>query len=149
MAELNISQTEADILIAMEKIRADLDVYEYPGLGGKVIIPLLSRDQKIDFLLDIERGRINLLKGKYQNRTHRAIILVRIDFGGAPHRNPDGEEITCPHLHLYREGFGDKWAFQIPISKFPNINDPWDCLFDFMKYCNITEQPTILSGLFR
>ena len=147
MTELNISQTVADEMIAMEKIRADEEVYDYPGFGGKVIIPLVSRDQRVDFLLDIERGRINLAKGKYQNRVHIAIILVRLDFSGASHRNPDDEEIPSPHLHIYREGFGDKWAFPVPTDKFPHINDPWKCLFDFMSYCNITETPAILSGL--
>jgi hypothetical protein len=36
------------------------------------------------------------------------VVLVRLDLGGAPHRNPFDEEIGVPHLHLYREGFGDK-----------------------------------------
>ncbi|MFW9280162.1 DUF6978 family protein [Glaesserella parasuis] len=26
--------------------------------------------------------------------------MVRLDIEGPPHRNPDGEEIICPHIHL-------------------------------------------------
>ena len=71
-------------------------------------------DGREEFLLDIRRARIDLAKGTYQNRGREVVILARLDFGGAPHRNPDGEEIGSPHIHLYREGFGDKWAFPIP-----------------------------------
>ena len=148
MADVVIIQAEADALIAMEKMKADDETYEYPGFGGKVIIPLVSRDQREDFMLDIERSRINLLKGKYQNRVRSAIILVRLDFGGSPHRNPDDSEIGCPHLHLYREGYGDRWAFPITSGEFPHITDIWECLFDLMRYCNITEPPRINRGLF-
>jgi hypothetical protein len=35
---------------------------------------------------------------------------MRLDLDGPPHRNPDDEEIPWPHLHVYREGYGDKWA---------------------------------------
>lgn len=148
MAELLISQAEADELIAMEKVRTDDEMYEYPGFGGKVIIPLVSRDQREDFMLDIERSRINLLKGKYQNRVRSAIILVRLDSGGSPHRNPDDSEIGCPHLHLYREGYGDKWAFPSSPGDFPHITDIWGSLFDFMRYCNIVKPPNIDRSLF-
>ena len=74
-------------------------------------------------------------------------VLVRLDFGGAPHRNPDGKEILSPHLHIYREGFGDKWAFEIPTDKFSHIEDPWETLQDFMQYCNIIDPPNIQRGI--
>ena len=75
-------------------------------------------------------------------------ILARLDFGGATHRNPDGEEIGSPHLHLYREGFGDKWAFPVPSDSFADLEDPWRTLEDFMQFCNIIEPPVIRRGLF-
>lgn len=149
MSELVIPQAEADKLIQMEKVKADDEDYDYPGLGGKLIIPLTSRDGRESFLLDIERGRINLLKGKYQNRVNQAIVLLRLDFGGSPHRNPDDTEVPCPHLHIYREGEGDKWAIPIYEDTFPNLANAWDLLGDFMSYCHITEPPKINSGLFR
>jgi hypothetical protein len=80
-------------------------------------------DKREHFHLDVSRGRIDLLKGKYQNRSRQAIILVRLDFGGKPHRNPDDEEIACPHLHVYREGYGDKWAMPVPPDRFPDVTD--------------------------
>jgi hypothetical protein len=148
MADINLIQADADALIAMEKHRVNEQQNEYPSFGGSVIIPLVSADRRENFLLDISRGRIDLLKGKYQNRARQIVVLSRLDFGGPPHRNPDGEEIPSPHLHVYREGFGDKWALPAPTDKFPNLNDPWHTLGDFMRYCNITKPPIIRKGLF-
>ena len=98
-------------------------------------------------MLDLSRGRIELSRNKFQNRARKTEILVRLDIGGAPHRNPDGEEVPCPHLHLYKEGCGDKWAYAVPES-FINLKDISQTLEDFMKYCNIVEPPNINRGLF-
>jgi len=132
----------------MEKYRIDGRRYSFPDLGGNLSIPLHSVDRREHFLLDISRGRIDLRKGKYQNRARQVIVLVRLDFGGAPHRNPDDEEIPCPHLHVYREGYGHKWAVPLPNPHFANVDDRWQMLEDFMRYCNITRPPLIERGLF-
>ncbi len=99
-------------------------------------------------MLDINRGRINLDKVTYQNRARQVFPLVRLDLNGPPHRNPDGEEVACPHLHLYQEGFMDKWAFPVPTRSFRSLADLWQTLRDFMRYCNIVESPNIQRGLF-
>lgn len=147
MAEINLTQAEADALIAKEKRKIDEESWNYPGLGGSISIPLESLDKRENFLLDISRGKIDL-KGTYQNRSRQVIVLVRLDFGGQPHRNPDDEEIPSPHLHIYREGYGDKWAIPIPADRFPNISNLWQTLDDFMKFCNIIEPPSIEGELF-
>lgn len=148
MTEINLTQSEANALISMEKIRVDDQSYDYPGLGGRITVPITSRNKREYFVLDVSRGRIDLLKGSYHNRAKQIVILVRLDFGGQPHRNPDGQEIPSPHLHVYREGYGDKWAVPILTQDFTNIADLWQSLMDFMKYCNITELPNIQRGLF-
>ena len=99
-------------------------------------------------MLDVSRGRIDLTKGTYQNRSRQVIVLVRLDFGGQPHCNPDGQEIPLHHLHIYREGYGDKWAVPVLADQFSNISDLWQTLQDFMIFCNITEPPFIKRGLF-
>jgi hypothetical protein len=148
MADINLTQAEADALIAMEKHRLDDIRWDYPGLGGSISVPLVSPDKRENFLLDVSRGRIDLLKGTYQNRSRQVVVLVRLDFGGQPHRNPDDQEIQSPHLHVYREGYGDKWAVPVPPDRFPDTSDLWQLLQDFMRFCNITEPPFIEKGLF-
>jgi hypothetical protein len=49
--------------------------------------------------------------------------------------------MPCPHLHLYREGYADKWAFPVPGASFSNLADLWVTLDDFMRYCNVTKTP--------
>ncbi len=126
MADINLTQAEADALIAMEKQRIDDARWDYPGLGGSISIPLISQDKRENFLLDVSRGRIDLLKVTYQNRSRQVVVLVRLDFGGQPHRNPDDQEIPSPHLHVYREGYGDKWAIPVPPERFPDILDSYN-----------------------
>ena len=145
--EINLSQAEANQLLAMEKHSATEEVFDYPYHGGSIQVPLQSPDKREQFILDVSRSQLNLSKGTYQNRSRNIIILARLDFGGQPHRNPDDSEVASPHLHLYREGFGDRWAFPIPPD-FGHPGDPWDTLLDFMKYCNITMPPVINRGLF-
>ncbi|WP_416799480.1 DUF6978 family protein [Ciceribacter azotifigens] len=148
MTELIISQEEANRLIALKKRAENGDTYTFPDLGGSVNIPIISNDYKENFFLDVARGRINLVKGTNQIRSHQVVVLLRLDFNGPPHRNPDGEEIPCPHIHIYKEGFGDKWAYPAPADIFANINDGFQTLYDFMKYCNIEYFPNIRRGLF-
>lgn len=148
MTDINLSQNEANRLLQLPKRKLDNQKWDYPSFGGKISIPLTSDDKHEEFILDISKGRIDLLRGKHQNRARQVIILARIDFGGPPHRNPDGMEIPCPHIHLYKEGFGDKWAYPIPANKFPNIDDPSLTIDDFMDYCNIVEKPIIQMGLY-
>lgn len=148
MADMDLTQAEADALIAMPKVKVNDDAWDYPGAGGSLSIPLASQDKREQFLLDISRARIDLKKGKYQNRARQIVVLVRLDFGGSLHRNPDGQEIPCPHLHLYREGSGDKWAFAVPAANFLKIDDYWQTLKDFMTFCNVVEPPALNQGLF-
>jgi hypothetical protein len=148
MGDSWLLQSEADALLILPKVRVDDTEHEYPGLGGKLQIELNSRDKREHFLLNISRGRIEIRRGTYQTRARGTVILARLDFGGAPHRNPDGVEIGTPHLHLYREGYGDKWAFAVPTESFPNTDDRWQTLHDFMRYCQVEEPPRIVRGLF-
>lgn len=148
MADMNLTQAEADALIAMEKHRTNEDRSDFPMGGQSLVLPLQSVDRREQFLLDLSRGRIDLLKVKMQNRGRQVAVLVRLDLGGAPHRNPDGEEIPVPHLHVYREGFGDKWATAVPADRFTTTSDVWQTLEDFLRFCKVTQPPHIERGLF-
>lgn len=148
MTETYMSQAEADGLLSMEKHNQENQVWDYPSAGRVISIPLISPDRSKNFLLDISTARIKLAKGTYQNRYSQVIILARLDFNGPPHRNPDDEEIGTPHLHIYREGYGDKFAMELPSDKFSDPQDTWQLLQDFMKFCNITQFPDIQRGLF-
>lgn len=148
MADMHLTQAEADALLAMAKHRSDEERYAFPMGGQSLSIPLRSHDHREHFLLDLHRARINLAKVKFQNRARQVVVLVRLDLGGAPHRNPDDTEVPAPHLHLYREGYGHRWAYPVPAERFRDVADLWRTLEDLMAYCNIVEPPIIERGLF-
>lgn len=149
MADIDISQGEADALMAMEKQCVEEKTnFLFPEPGGRLAIPLVSLDKRENFTLDITRAQIKLTKATFQNRARQAIILMRLDLDGPPHRNPDNQEIPCPHLHVYREGYGDKWAIPAPADRYPNVRDLFATLGAFMQHCNVTEPPLMDKGLF-
>jgi hypothetical protein len=132
----------------MEKYRANASRSDFPLGGDSVSLPLESADRREQLLLDLSRGRIDLRKVKMQTRGRQVVVLVRLDLGGAPHRNPDDAEIPAPHLHLYREGYGDQWAIPLPAEHFRDPGDVWTTFEDFLRYCNITRPPHVERGLF-
>jgi hypothetical protein len=148
MAEINLTQVEADALIAMEKHRVDDKEWNFPSPGTRLEIPLTSQDKRENFILDVTRARVKLTKATYQNRVRQTVILVRLDLDGPPHRNPDDREIPCPHLHVYREGYGDKWAEPVLSTEFPDTTNLFATLEAFMTRCSIVLRPRIQMGLF-
>jgi hypothetical protein len=149
MAEIDLTQDDAEALISMRKIRADDEERVFPLVQPSEVIPIVSEDRRETFLLDIQTGRINLSKVTFQTRGRQVVVLVRLDIAGPPHRNPDGQEVPCPHLHVYREGYGDKWAQHAPIDRFTRLDDSWQTLHDFMSFCSIIVPPVFRKGLFK
>lgn len=143
MAETNITQEEADALLQMEKHRVDDKTWSYADNQGKVRIPLKAPASREEFILSLWRGGIELRKGNYNTLARKVVILARLDYGGAPHTNPDGETIPCPHLHVYKEGAATQWAYPLSQEVFTNQADAWALLDEFMGYCRITDPPRI------
>ena len=139
--DTELSQSEADGLLGMNKFCVNDQLHIFPVHGGAISVGLRSEDDRESFLLDIYCKRI-ALKIKYQTRARANVVLVRLDFG-SPHRNPDGKEVGVPHLHLYREGSGDKWAIDVPPNMLQNPGDDMQVLKDFMSYCQIVQPPNI------
>ncbi len=132
----------------MEKCRVDDKEWLSPPPGNRVAIPLTSLDKRENFMLDVTRAQIKLTKATYQNRARQVIMLMRLDLDGPPHRNPDDQEIPCPHLHMYREGYGDKWATPVPVDRYSNTADLFLTFEAYMRHCNITDPPRVEKGLF-
>ena len=136
---MSLTQKEADRLLRLEKRPSDAHVYKFPASGGKCQVPLISglNKNKEIFTLDVYRGRTNIIKIKYQTRARKIVPLARLDFGGSPHRNPNGEEITTHHLHIYREGYGAKWAYPLSPPDFSINATSQQLLTEFLQFCNI------------
>lgn len=140
-----LTQREADYLLKLEKHYLDAKPVDFPVLGEKINLELVSVDKKEYFRFDIVRGRVEFRKITFQNRAKTTVILARLDIDTKSHRNPDGEEIGSPHIHVYREGYEDKWAYDADSeffrAYFSKTNDYYVLLEEFMKFCNITKPP--------
>ncbi len=147
MGHLDLTQAQADALIAMEEHRASDRDSGFPARGQSISLPLLSSDGREQFLLDLSRRQLDLSKVKMQTRARRVVVLVRLALGGPPHHNPHGQEVGTPHIHWYRAGYGDKWAFPVAANRFRDLTDLHRTLADFLRYCNVTRPPRISMRL--
>lgn len=138
-----LTQAEADHLIQMSKhfVRPPASITIPPG--GDDTYELASIDDRETFLLDVWRGALRLTKLKFQNRVRTAVVLVRLDIDGAPHTNPDGQRLSGTHLHMFKEGYDDRWAYPVDPNSFTLLSDPGATFQDFCAYCNIESPPPV------
>lgn len=148
MAELEISEDEAEELLRMEKISTVVDPVELPDLGGRTDMTFASSDLREEFCISFTRSSIILEKRNHHLRGRKVIGLARLDLDGPGHRNPDGEEIGARHLHIYRKGYGLKYAIEVPQDLFRDLDDSMTTLEDFFRYCHVVKPPTIKKSLF-
>lgn len=143
-----VPQADADALLQIDKLPTDpARIVDFPVPAERIRIPLVSTDRRIEFDLDVNRGRIKLSQCTYHGQSRRLVLLARLDLDGPPHTNPDGTDIPCPHLHLYREGFGDKWAEPIPSGVFSGLTDLLQTLLDFMLFIHVVQMPPIQNRI--
>lgn len=148
---MDIIDQDLEYLRNLEKVKETDERYSFPTNGSQINIPLISKDGREKFFLDLTKASINLSKITAQNRARVVIQLARLNFGGSPHRNPDGEKVGVPHIHLYKEGYGDTWAY--PAKQFIkedtlNSGNFEAILDEFMDFCCIVEKPKIQFSLF-
>ena len=94
MAEINM--TQADALTAMQKRRVNGKLSDFRADGAPVVLPFPSTDQREQFLFDRSHSRIDPRKVKIHSWEWEVAVFAWLDLRGAPHHNPDGEEILIP-----------------------------------------------------
>lgn len=143
-----LTQQEADELMAMPKKPVDVTTIEFPLPDQAKQFAALSKDGRKAFLFDVNRkGKLKLSKCTFQERYAVVEILVRLDIDGPPHVNPDGADVPCPHIHLYKEGFADKWAYPLPTGVFSNTSKLEATFVEFLGYCKVDSIPDTLMAL--
>lgn len=149
---MNISEEEAVRLIAEKKKyhkkdKDDFDILVNNAQKGKAKYTFMSDDERDEFCITFERKGIQLDKRSKCLVGSKTIPLLRLDLG-KPHRNPDGEDVGENHIHIYKEGFDDKWAYPIDVKDFTHLDDVVQTFYDFLRYCNAEDFPKIQKGLF-
>lgn len=152
-----LTQAEADDLLAMAKVFVDAEPIEFsvaqPMSYERV---LRSMDRREEFALNVERGGRTRARLKYQTRARRVFILARLELTGRRHRNPPeapykgGEWISETHLHLYREGFEDRIAYELadlPFWAGQDVSDGVTALEHFLRFCGVAGWPPIQTSI--
>lgn len=137
-----IPQHEAEQLLAMEKVVITGKPFNLPA-KGKESWDLESNDGSEKFIIDVWRGKIEIARYTANHRYRKEIVLARVCVNNKPHMNPDGETISEPHLHLYREGLGDRYAIPLPREFFSTPNDIVCTVREFLTYCNVVRHPQV------
>lgn len=140
-----LTQSDADALIAMAKSFVSASAISIPP-GIDDTRELIGADPKERFLLDVWRSTFRLSKLRFQTRGRQIVVLVRLDIDGAPHTNPDGTRLPGTHLHLYREGYDDKWAQPLDPGRFPDTTDVRRAFEGFCAFCSIRDTPPFQAG---
>ncbi len=122
ISEERFDSDHAQELIEMDK-ELDCKAFGFPPCGKLLELKAHSIDSKHMFQVTINRrGSLKLTKYTYQNRYSNNTILVRIDMDERRgHTNPDGTSVPTPHVHLFREGFDDKFAYPL-YEVFPEFD---------------------------
>lgn len=121
----------------------------FPSQNQSLKLTGLGLDSKQEYIVDINRKRCILSRITYQNRVYTDTSLLRLDIDTKPHRNPDGKKINGTHLHVYREGYADAWAYELNNPYLKNIKHDFDFstlidvdlinrFYAFSTLCNFT-----------
>jgi hypothetical protein len=138
-----LTQREADRLIAMLKRKLDDTIYEFPRTKGKIIFEVVGDGYVDEFIINISR-KGSLHNGcSYQGRLKKDnITLFRIDINPSrDHVNPDGKAVIGSHYHIYNEK--TKTSVAIPFNE--DTANLYELCFVFLGRFNVIEPPMIVS----
>ncbi|GEM_PF-2690004 len=154
-----LEQSQADEILGIsKKFEAGVSVYDIPvwqphhkairsyGViasdGNTDFGPMVHSIQLKGMSMDEEMKTLTFIHRITRNN------ICRLDYGRfiQSHSNPDGTIVAGPHLHVYREGFDDKYA--IPLSSvFPGFEgDTVELVKVFLDYCHISYEGLDFQG---
>lgn len=145
---MSITQNDFELIIKEEKVFSDLinplALSPAPLQWTREIEAVNSKNK---YLLDFYRGSFELTRYTYNKRYRQSIILLRYDNGGR-HTNPDGRSFNGPHVHIFREGYNDKFAFPISDLNIDESNSIDEVLENLLQFCNVIKRPIIQTPIF-
>ena len=137
-----LTQIEADMLISMLKESLEKNIEIPINKANRTEFEVVEvADKKEKFIINIARKGINNQAMTYQARHPRTgEILLRLDINPSTfHRNPDGEKIEGNHLHVFTEGFGEKYAIPFEVKS----NNFHDLCMEFFERFNLIDKPNV------
>ncbi|MEC0310139.1 hypothetical protein P4H67_25630 [Paenibacillus lautus] len=140
-----LNQNEVNELLSMLKSLRNNNRVTFPTSGESIALEAESNSTNDKFLIDINRKGQITFRCTYQTRFKKSNILLRLDLQGPAHTNPDMTKIPVPHLHIWREGFEDRWAYPLGDHIDTDPENLVNVLIAFLEYNNFTEVPSIVE----
>ena len=143
-----LTQEEAEELLKMLK-RCVLKVLNFPSLGKRADFDVTGINDKSEkFIISVNRKNKEAHKVSFVARYRQGDVrLLSLDLNPSEkHTNPEdcgGEVIEGTHLHIYREGFHDKYAIPFVIDDVGLEN----AFITFLQKFNVVEIPKIRTQL--
>jgi hypothetical protein len=133
-----LTEKEAVELINVFKILTD-NVVDLPHIGNSKELEVIQKyNSKQKFTVYIRRSGRNINKISYHamdNKTKTSLMRLDIVDKDHAHKNPNGEIIYGPHLHIFKDNFEIKFAKEFNVD---NKNLVQSCL-TFFKLFNIID----------
>lgn len=147
-----MTDNEFKALMTMQKHIDDAKI-ELPLIGetGKTITVFSDTTSDV-FAIDSDRkSRISLIKKKLQKRhMNTQERLIRLEIDARPHTNPDGQVLSRNHIHIFKEGYGLSFAYDLESfdnKLFKDLSSFEQVFYDFCEYCNIKTDGTEIQGV--
>ena len=142
MADLKLTQSEADRIIKMLKISLEERI-KFPSKGKHEEFKVEGEKKDDIFTIHIRRGNIDGNKYSIHAKISKNNIgLLRLDIGkNLRHRNPNNEIIKGDHWHIYDEKYDLHKAYpahDIQDSNFVNET------INFLDKFSVIEKPRII-----
>ena len=147
MAVLLTQEEATDLLELLKKcVSSSISL---PKQGGREDISVVSTERESEkFIISVNRRNKRVNKVSYVARYKKGdVVLLRLDVGvTSPHVNPEllgGEILTGPHLHIYREGFEERYAIPFDIKNDDLITN----FLAFLKRFNVLAPTKVVEQL--
>lgn len=150
---MTLTQEKFNELMSLEKF-IEAKKYLLPGQNEKNSVSVSDVNGYEKFILDVNR------KGSFENKctiqtryiNEGTTIIVCLDINGPEHMNPDGRILSRNHIHIYKEGFEDKYAYDLDEFDWDLFQNIFSLILLFADYCRYnkikeTELPYPVSGV--
>lgn len=140
----DLTDAEARILIELEKVATDKRI-DIPVGAKKEHLNLARTEEPNDNIMRIyiKRGKRNINKCSFNVVYNKSITLLRLDIEpGRLHQNPDGRDVPNPHLHIYRDGYDDRYAIPAPEC-FTDTSNLAQSLYDLLGYSKVINRDEV------
>lgn len=136
-----LTQGEAERSLNMLK-KSLTKTIDFPSAGSSQEFKVVGDTKNDLFVINIYRGRIKKAKYNFGARIQKDnTILLELHIGATNiHINPDGEKIEGSHWHIYKEGYGRRFAF---IAEDLNDANFVENTIKFFDKFNLIEKPDV------